>query len=224
VNVPADPLPPECLDAEICRTPGFFGTHAGTSKPNSQNITQALIDAAGGLEVCGVIIDNTDVGNSTSAVEALCVAVKGELERQLVRQLTAAALNCVLGDCSTEHSDLLADCNDTCADGSGSLSVNECIDQLDCFNNGGTWDSDSGQCTTGIGVCDISGEACDDSVPCEGFEDFCVPFETCHDRDLCPDFSDDGEINGSDFCFEPPGPAGSSGQCNAALKNSIYVP
>jgi hypothetical protein len=224
VSVPADPLPAECLGAEICRTPGFWGTHAGDSKKNSQNITQALIDAAGGLDVCGITIDNTDVGNSTSAVEAICVSVKGDLENQLVRQLTAAALNCVLGDCSTEHSDLLADCNNTCADGSGSLSVQECVDQLDCFNNGGTFDSGSGECITGIGECDISAEACSDSVPCEGFEDFCVPFETCHDRDLCPDFTDDGEINGSDFCFEPPGPAGSTGQCNAATKNSTFVP
>jgi hypothetical protein len=57
-----------------------------------------------------------------------------------------------------------------------------------------------------------------------GLSDYCVPRESCHDRSLCPDSTDDGEINGSDFCFEPPGPAGSSGKCNAARKNAVQVP
>jgi hypothetical protein len=221
VNTPITEDPPlECLGDEICRTPGFWATHGGTEKNRSQNITDEVLGA--GLEVCGTIIDNTDTGNSTSAIEAMCVSPKGDSSLQLVRQLTAAALNCALGDCTTEHADLLADCNDTCADGSGDLSVNECIDQLDCFNNGGTWDGDS--CVTGAGSCEFSGDPCDDENACEGVDEACIPAETCHDRELCPDFFDDGEINDSDFCFEPPGPAGSQGACNVAKKNDVFVP
>jgi hypothetical protein len=155
-----------------------------------------------------------------SAIEAMCVRVKGVTERQLVRQLTAAALNCVLGDCSPAHTAMLASCNNVCATGVG--DAGQCIDELDCFNNGGDWDGS--MCTTGAGLCEIGGEACDDGNPCVGLGDSCLPDETCHDRDLCPDLDDDGAINGSDFCFEPPGPASSPRKCNAARKNDTYVP
>ena len=108
--IPEDPVPDRCLpDEEICRTPGFWGARGGIEKaPKSQNITQAVIDQAIlenglGLPVCGIYIDNTDLLSNFSAIEAICVSVKGVTERQLVRQLTVAALNCVLGDCSLEH-------------------------------------------------------------------------------------------------------------------------
>lgn len=222
VHLPADPLPAECAGAEICRTPGFWGARGGDEKaPKSQNITQAVIDAAGGLDVCGTTIVNTDLGSDQSAIEAICVAVKGDSSRQLVRQLTAAALNCVLGDCTAYHADLVADCNDTCADDTGARTTKECIDELDCFNSGGTWDS--GMCAF-PGTCDLSGDACVTDEGCPDFGDYCVPRETCHDRDLCPDLTDDEGINVSDFCFEPPGPASSSGKCNAARKNNVHVP
>jgi hypothetical protein len=228
VNETADPLPPECLGVEICRTPGFWNTHGGIEKgARSTNITQAVIDSAGGLDVCGTLITNTAVGNSASAIEAMCVSVKGDLNRQLVRQLTAAALNCEIsggpaGGCNTEHATLIADCNLTCADGSGGRSVNECIDEIDCFNNGGNWDN--GMCGYIPGECDVSGDYCDENTACTGLGDTeCVPTVTCHDLDLCPD-ADDGVIDGSDFCFEPPGPAGSTGACKTARGNAIYVP
>jgi hypothetical protein len=221
VNVPADPRQPGCAGVEICRTAGFWGAHGGDEKaPKSQNITQAVIDAAGGLAVCGTTIANTALGSSQSAIEALCVAVKGDVTRQLVRQLTAAALNCALADCSQAHADLIAACNDSCT-GSGGLSVSECIHALDCFNGGGTWDGDS---CGHSGLCEDSGEGCASDEDCVGVGDYCVPTESCHDRHLCPDATDDGEINGSDFCFEPPGPAGSPGKCNAARKNEVQVP
>jgi hypothetical protein len=216
VNVPADPLPPECVDEEICRTPGFWGTHGGDEKaPKSVNVTQDVIDAAGGLDVCGTTITNTDLESNQSAIEAICVAVKGELERQLVRQLTAAALNCATASCSTAHSDLIADCNLTCADGSGTLTINECIDQLDCFNNGGTFD---GEFCTFPGTCNSGGEACLTDEDCTELGDYCVPNETCHDRSLCPD-GPEGE-----FCWFEGGPASSPAKCNAARKNDTYVP
>ena len=221
-----DPLPDVCIDDERCRTPGFWGARGGIEKaPRSQNITQAVIDQAIfenglGLPVCGIYIDNTDLLSSFSAIEAICVSVKGVTERQLVRQLTAAALNCVLGDCNAEHTAMLADCNNVCDTGVGDMQA--CIGALDCFNNGGDWDGS--MCTTGAGFCAIGGEPCDDDNTCVGLGDSCLPDDTCHDRDLCPDFDDDGDINGSDFCFEPPGPASSPKKCNAARKNDVYVP
>jgi hypothetical protein len=226
VFVPADPLPDECVGDEICRTPGFWGARGGDEKaPKSTNITQAVIDqviadTGNGLEVCGTFITNTDLNSNQSAIEAICVSPAGDLSRQLVRQLTAAALNCALGDCTSEHADLVDSCNDTCT-GGGTLSVNECIDALDCFNNGGAWDGDS--CSF-PGFCEVSEDACSSDEDCPELGDYCVPAESCHDRDLCPDLSDDDEINGSDFCFEPPGPASSPQKCNVARKNDTYVP
>jgi len=221
------PVPDRCLaDEERCRTPGFWGARGGIEKaPKSQNITQAVIDQAYsengmGLAVCGIYITNTDLLSNESAIEAMCVSVKGVTERQLVRQLTAAALNCVLGDCSPAHTAMLAGCNAVCDTGVGDAGM--CIDTLDCFNNGGDWDGS--MCITGAGYCEIGGEACDDYNTCVGLGDSCLPGDSCHDRSLCPDFDDDGDINGSDFCFEPPGPASSPRKCNAARKNDTYVP
>ncbi len=87
----------------VCRTAGFWGTHAGSEKGKSINITQMVIDFAhyslyptGPLNVCGEKIINTKLNDAASALEGLCVAVKGNQELQLARQLTAAALNCAI--------------------------------------------------------------------------------------------------------------------------------
>jgi hypothetical protein len=149
----------------------------------------------------------------------MCISVKGETQLQLVRQLTAAALNCVMsggdGNCTgVSIQDLQADCNAACVGDPSDRTMNECIDEIDCFNNGGDWDG--GICTYGTGLCEISGEDCSDDVGCPGLLDTCVAFETCHDRDLCPD--------GGDLCIEPPHPASSSKACTAAADNDIYVP
>jgi hypothetical protein len=128
------------VNEEICRTPGFWGSHAGTEHPRSTNLTQLVIDAAGGsLDICGQTITNTDVGNMMSALEAMCVKVQGVQRRQLARQLTAAALNCVISgggaDCSdTSVEALFAEANAACAANSGNLS--QYIDGIDAFNNG----------------------------------------------------------------------------------------
>jgi len=215
---------------EICRTPGFWATHGGEEKNRSTNITQAVIDSVGYLEVCGDQITNTDAGalwgiNDASAIEAMCTSPKGTLERQLVRQLTAAALNCVMsggtdGACTgTSRAEMLSDCNAACAGGLSTRSVNECIDEIDCFNNGGTWDGAS--CLTGVGYCEGTDDpgpivVCWDGNECAR-EVACIPsMETCHDLDLC--------LEDTDLCFEPPGPAGSSGECKLAKKNVIYYP
>jgi hypothetical protein len=70
---------------------------------------------------------------------------KGVKQRQLYRQLVAAGLNCGISgsDCDSILEKYVAvnfsDCSDVCAgnppvDGP---TVNECIANLDCFNNGG---------------------------------------------------------------------------------------
>jgi len=179
---------------EICRTPGFWGTHAGREKSRSQNITQAVINAAGGcIEVCGEVIDNTVLNSADSAVEAICVSPRGDQRLQLVRQLTAAALNCIITngnpDCTgVSVEEVFQTCNASCASGDTS-APDTCIGLLDCFNNGGTIDS-NGNCVTG------------------------AP-NNCHDQPLV---NDSLNLN-----FEPPGPAGSSNECNAARDNTCTV-
>jgi hypothetical protein len=173
---------PACV-AAICRTPGFYATHAGTEKKNSQNITQALLDAApgGSITICGEELNNTDAGNTNSALEALCVPVKGEQRLQLARQLTAAALNCILSGAS--NCDSLVPGYDTCDAACESntpadqTTFSGCITLLDNFNNG-------------IGA-----------------------QPGCHDQPLEND----------SFDFEPPGPAGSSNECNVANGNGLTI-
>jgi hypothetical protein len=184
-----------CVGEDICRTPGFWKEHAGVEKgARSFNITQAVIDSTADeqLYVCGTYLDNTVAGNTHSVLEAMCVSGGGRT--QLVRQLTATALNCAMssnggaGDCSGVDSiaETFADCSDACAT-QDTAAYGACISALDEWNNGNTGNQ-------------------------------------CHDRDLCPDFSDDGELNGSALCFEPTGAAGSQGECKKAQKNSVSVP
>src|ERR1051326_9219444 len=83
----------------ICRTPGFWATHAGSEKgPRSQNITLAVIQATPtkSITICGECINDTALNDAASAVEAMCVSPRGDPTLQLARQLTAAALNCVI--------------------------------------------------------------------------------------------------------------------------------
>ena len=136
---------------EICRTPGFWGTHAGTEHPRATNLTQTVIDYGGPLSVCGTTIDNTDVGNVFSAVEAMCVRIEGVLQRQLARQLTAMALNCIVSggdaECAgTSVESLFADANVACEADESNSQLGYYIDRVDCFNNGGHFDEDSGEC------------------------------------------------------------------------------
>ena len=238
-----DPSHVEIPCEGICRTPGFWGTHAGTEKKNSQNITQTVINACGGsLDVCGECINATvPINNAASAVEATCVNIKAAKRLQLARQLTAAALNCCISgsgnDCTGLDiwDEVFGFCNEVCAldptNSSGYFGI--CIDALDCLNNGGniidvvdsTVQCQTGTCepTDTVGV-DGLVQQCGKNLPaCPEFYE-CVPLEnTCHDRDLCPDATDDGEINGSALCFEPPGPAGSSNACNSAIENTCKV-
>ena len=134
----------------ICRTPGFWGTHADTdpAKACSQDITGAVIALAGGsISVCGECISNSNLGetlgpnDAASAEEALCVRVQGQSQRQLARQLTAAALNCIISasssaTCAQTSVIDWATCNAVCQGTSTAKTVGECIDEIDAFNNG----------------------------------------------------------------------------------------
>ena len=221
-----------CVTNEICRTPGFWGTHAcpepgvlpGTEctlagsvceKAGSQNITQIVLNdftgTCGPLLICGNDITNTCL-NDQSAVEAICVAVKGDSTLQVARQLTAAALNCILSNSSDTTAGTCTGAGENCADVCAGVSVDaaftacndpanlcattatltdgtviNCIEALDCFNNGGTFDPATGACGASI--------------------------SSCHDRDL---------VNGC-FSFNPPGPAGSPKECNDARKDNCTI-
>jgi hypothetical protein len=209
---------------EICRTPGFWGTHAGAEKTNSQNITQAVLDAVGGVTVCGQPIFTTVLETRTSAVEGMCVSPKGDQKLQLARQLTAAALNCVMsgggaGCTGVSIQAKFATCNDVCSGISSAMTVGDCIAAIDCFNNGGSPMSNGG-CS--MGTCNGDGVTqCEDDDSCThmnsvGSTATCVPnLGNCHDRALV------NQSLGLDF--DPPGPAGSSGSCNSARKNKCNI-
>jgi len=125
---------------EICRTPGFWKNRSWDGEhPRANNLTQIVLDAAGGpINICGRLIDNTDLGVFDSALEAMCVHISGDSQRQLARQLMAAALNCVVSgggaDCSgISVADDFAAANAACTANAGNLS--EHIDAIDDFNN-----------------------------------------------------------------------------------------
>ncbi|MBI3833812.1 MAG: hypothetical protein HY287_05735 [Planctomycetes bacterium] len=190
--------------AETCRTPGFWDTHAcGTDgvhceKSNSSNLTQKALNECGGcVNICGDVINNTLLNNSDSALESMCVAVTGAQRLQLVRQLTAAALNCCVsgkgGACTGASIDAVFNaCNAACAAGGTTTHINgqvvDCVGALDAFNNGLLSD-----CHDRIlGVCG-DGSICTEQVPCA--------------HGPCG----------------APGPAGSSNACNSAISNKCYV-
>ena len=107
---PADPMPSECMGVEICRTPGFWGARGGYDGDgyykHGQNVTGAMLP----LEVCGNMITNTDTGDSESAIEAICIK-GGDPRAKMMRMLMSASLNCALGDCSANTTDLIDYCN-----------------------------------------------------------------------------------------------------------------
>jgi len=237
----ADPdLDPSCGREEICRTPGFWCTHeCGETgvigppcegKKNSQNITQQVIDYGGPLMICSQTIDKTTLNCSGSALEALCVNIKGASELQLARQLTAAALNCIMSGSGPDCDDVSIEevfqaCNTACAAGETTAVVDsetiDCIEAIDCFNNGGSFDLETQFCK--IGNCSITGADCDGSCPDVLVDTVitpqqCVPTPgNCHEQALCLD------PETPTLCFEPTGPAGSSKASNKAIQNDCTI-
>lgn len=220
----------------VCRTAGFWGTHAGEEKGKSINITQMVIDFAlyglyptGPLNVCGEKIINTKLNDAASALEGLCVAVQGNQELQLARQLTAAALNCAISGYHNcvgypQYEDLFSECNTVCdanAAYTPPIDIGYCINSLDCLNNGGTV-LEGGYCKTGT---------CSDNpnMPCTsgdlsfcGKDAICVAdVQTCHDQPLC--LHVDGKPVPGTPCFPETGPAGSAKLCNDANKSACTI-
>ena len=185
----------------VCRTPGFWGTHAGTEKEGrSFNLAQEVIDYSDstfgtgdgtyGLgDICGNRITSTDVYEfstgtdyAQSSTEAICVHPKTNIVRQLMRQMTAAAINCVMSGTTPDCAGLTigmewAGADAACAAG----DVGDYIEKFDAFNNGYY----------------------------EGSE--CV--EDLNESPLWPEVYD----------HKVPGPAGSSNACNAAIANDWYL-
>jgi hypothetical protein len=209
-----DPSTGECvytpndLCNEICRTPGYWATHSSALKSGCGDVTGAVLAWGGGsLNICGECITNSandhtlGAGNAASAVEAMCVAVRGQQARQLARQLTAAALNCIVSgfpaDCDgASIGDVFAACNLGCAVAVGNtpdpypdgFNLGWCIQAIDCFNNGYGLPTELG----------------------------CGPSTGCHERALPWD-----EIPRPEGC-DGPAPA-SSEKCQAAKKSSCGV-
>jgi len=222
----------------VCRSAGFWSTHGGTEN-RGDDVTLAVIKAAsnGHLDVCGQTIYGTTsrIGRLDSALEALCVSTKGIQRRQLYRQLTATALNCVVSgkpgpDCKELVPNFTA-CNMLCAGLSGGgVTMSQCINELGCFNEGGRL-IDGGGCA--LGTCKVN-----DTLLCGGtfgkcpdlafVPQDCVAFpDDCHEHDLCPaDFDGDGIPDLEDrFCFQSKGKdsASSPKACSSAEKNSCTI-
>ena len=220
----------------VCRTAGFWGTHGGTEKNKSINITQMVIDFAlynlyptGPLNICGEKITTTKLNDAASALEALCVPVQGNQYLQLARQLTAAALNCAVSGYHNcvgypKYEYLFSECNTWCdpnTPDAQTVNTGYCIQSLDCLNNGGTV-LEGGYCKTGT---------CSDNPnnPCNGGDlSFCgkdaicvADVQTCHDQPLC--LHVDGKPVPGAPCFPETGPAGSSNACQDANKTACTV-
>lgn len=213
----------ECVGrGVICRTPGFWGTHAcgadgiNCEESEARNLTQIVVDSCGGcVEICGDVIDNTLLGDADSALEAICVEPDGRQILQLARQLTAAALNCCasFGDATcggTGIGSIFGLCNHACVKEQRAVQVGldrvDCIKALDCFNNGHGFDPRSGSCVDEV-------DSCRDRL-----------LGLCADGSLCDDTNTTGPA-GSPVCDSDgspcrPGPAGSDGVCNGAAKQN----
>ena len=181
---------------DICRRPAWWGTRGDT-------LVQGLLDATGGLEVCGQTITETTVegGQSvdelglSSALEGLCVSVDREPIRRLYRELLTAELNCAISGRPTNCDAVVgqfidvsfSECDHLCEIGDAtSATARQCARQLACFNNGGKLVN--GHCA--IGRCNITGQLCG------GDSGLCPPitlvthvvFQTCgHFDDNCRD-------------------------------------
>ena len=220
-DCPADEKDLTCTP-EICRTAGFWSTHGGTEKKGSKNITQTVLNAVdpGCATICGEIIDDTTVNSADSALEAMCVPVKGQIRLQLARQLTAAALNCIASEGSADCTGVsikpaFDTCNAACTANADASAITGCVSQIDCFNNGGQWDG--AKCI--IGTC--GGDLSENAVACAGNSDCtslgntCVaPTDTCHDQPL------DSIYVGN---LEPTGAAGSAKACQSASSSKCTV-
>jgi hypothetical protein len=139
-------LPPTEVEACLTRTPGFWGTHP--------HVTGDFLP----VNVCGIGLDNVDLGDINSVTEALCVAPgkEGKSQKprvssqilQLYRQLAAAKLNLAAtsaagGTCDATLSEALSACGVGtldeleyvyCEASGKEISQSGCIEALASFN------------------------------------------------------------------------------------------
>lgn len=204
----AQPLP---FELPVCRDAGFWQTHAGTEK-GSPNITQAVIDEAGGcIEVCGEVIDETSVDSADSALEGLCASPKAGGQIQLARQLLAAALSCVFSVGNPDCLEGSSYCEEACADGINDSDDSLCLSYLQCTTAGGSWGG-PGVCL--LGTCSISGLSCGIGYPPCDAGQTCVPLPgNCAKAPLVND----------DLDFDPTPSASSSKACNNATKSACTI-
>jgi hypothetical protein len=167
------------------------------------------------------VIDDTNVNDKSSAIEAICVSPAGDPRLQLARQCTAYALNCEISGLGSNCGGADSLFNTCCAGTDGTCTASDvggCISKLDCANNGGVFNTGTNQCETG--TCSIGGAACNsDTLPCGIGAGECIPFaNTCHTRDLPLNISD-VETAGCPL----QGPAGSEDECKAARKTPCTI-
>jgi hypothetical protein len=160
---------------DICRGSGYYAKLAGYEREGG-NIVQDLLDAVGGVEVCGQSIDETSNDSSPyleglgldSALEGLCVYSARVQPRALYRQLVTTALNCAMSG-GAHNCDAVVDpfmeltfseCSDLCYYGSYSDSdrqlIDSCTHQLECYNSGGR--IINGNCA--LGHCNVTDALC----------------------------------------------------------------
>jgi hypothetical protein len=201
---------------EVCKSPGYFGNHP--------IVTQAGIDAlinkiGGPLTICGQNIDNVNVPDPASALEAICVKPSTDKTLPLKggRNLMVAALNCVANDptpapgatvCEgVSIDDLFEACNAECAAvaavGGKAVVVTinnveiDCNAALDCYNNGQGFDPASGLCNGQV-ACFHEGSTVG---TCSGSGDLCSDNIACPQGEVCQKGSatpgDCGEARGN---------------------------
>jgi hypothetical protein len=156
----------------------------------------------------------------------MCVNEVGGTTQQLVRQLTAAALNCGVSggscDCAASSiADVFSACDAACIAGQTTAAIDggtmiDCIRAVDCFNNGGAFDIATntckiGDCLTADGI-DVGDCGLDGVCPAESS---CVALpNNCHDQEL-PDSICDTAV---ETCA-----ASSAKTCKGARDNACTV-
>jgi hypothetical protein len=222
-----------CID--ICRPATFYSKRVGLD----DNLLQDLLDAVGGLEVCGRTITETANAEEpflsglglASALEGLCVRLDNEVpERELYRELVTAALNCAMSgsdNCDEVVDDFIdvsfSECSDLCAgetsDGDVLALAETCTHQLGCYNRGGRLIGD--RCA--FGTCDVTEQLCGgDYGPCPPVTGVPVPLlqvcerfpDNCRDENFCQP--------ALDICPDRARPSGSRA-CKEAKKNDCAI-
>jgi hypothetical protein len=226
------------VPAGICRTPGFWGTHAcgtsgslnpndcekvGKKGPKSFNITQLSLNRAmdriggGPLTICGEEVDNTRVPDQASALEAICETPPTNRDRplQVARDLMSAALNCgaTTDTPAIEVCDgtLFEDVFNACNDACATATGHVVTADV----NGHIIDcGDALDCLNNGQIFDLATGQCGGSSGCLDEGGACtISGEFCNSVTPCP--------SGAGDCKE--GAAGSPGGCNAARKNNCTI-